>query len=253
MAVVVYNPTDEEMTATYIGLTDKILPEQKLKVDDARGRSYLNELGPRGLVQLEFGDEGDGVLQKAEAGRRKYNEFWRKQILRYNQTNERQKQNGGAYQEPPDEIRRHAERLGLKLLEPFAFTDDAAIRMADVKQENLAKDRLLAQKDVEMGELKAQMGTMQDQMNQLLAMLKSGQQKGEKPLPAAVEVDLIETRKRLGYKFLNSTQFEPWVAKNWDTIFTQPEEIQKEIKGKYADLYARPFPEHRPDLDSAGA
>jgi hypothetical protein len=252
MAVVVYNPTDEEMIATYIGLTDKILPEQKLKVDDARGRSYLNELGPRGLVQLEFGDEGDGVAKKADAGRRKCYEFRRKQILRYNQTNERQKQNGGAYQEPPDYIRRWSENLGLKLLEPFAFTDDASIRMADVKQENLAKDRLLAQKDVEMGELKAQMGTMQDQMNQLLAMLKSGQQEKE-PAPAAVEVDLIETRKRLGYKFLNSTQFEPWVAKNWENIFNQPEEIQKEIKGKYADLYARPFPEQRPDLDSTGA
>lgn len=252
MAVVVYNPTDEEMTATYIGLTDKILPEQKLKVDDARGRSYLNELGPRGLVQLEFGDEGEGVAKKADAGRRKCYEFRRKQILRYNQTNERQKQNGGAFQEPPDYIRRWSENLGLKLLEPFAFTDDAAVRMADVKQENLAKDRLLAQKDVEMGELKSQMGTMQDQMNQLLAMLKSGQQKESLPTPAT-EADLIETRKRLGYKFLNSTQFEPWVAKNWENIFNQPEEIQKEIKGKYADLYARPFPEHRPDLDSAGA
>lgn len=252
MAVVVYNPTDEEMTATYIGLTDKILPEQKLKVDDARGRSYLNELGPRGLVQLEFGDEGEGVAKKADAGRRKCYEFRRKQILRYNQTNERQKQNGGAFQEPPDYIRRWSESLGLKLLEPFAFTDDAAVRMADVKQENLAKDRLLAQKDVEMGELKSQMGTMQDQMNQLLAMLKSGQQKESLPTPAT-EVDLIEVRKRLGYKFMNSTQFEPWVAKNWESIFNQPEEIQKEIKGKYADLYARPFPEQRPDLDSAGA
>ena len=158
MAVVVYNPTDEEMTATYIGLTDKILPEQKLKVDDARGRSYLNELGPRGLVQLEFGDEGEGVAKKADAGRRKCYEFRRKQILRYNQTNERQKQNGGAYQEPPDYISRWSENLGLKLLEPFAFTDDAAVRMADVKQENLAKDRLLAQKDVEMGELKSSDG-----------------------------------------------------------------------------------------------
>jgi len=252
MAVVVYNPTDEEMTATYIGLTDKILPEQKLKVDDARGRSYLNELGPRGLVQLEFGDEGEGVAKKADAGRRKCYEFRRKQILRYNQTNERQKQNGGAFQEPPDYIRRWSENMGLKLLEPFAFTDDAAVRMADVKQENLAKDRLLAQKDVEMGELKSQMSTMQDQMNQLLAMLKGGQQKESLPTPAT-EVDLIEVRKRLGYKFMNSTQFEPWVAKNWENIFNQPEEIQKEIKGKYADLYARPFPEHRPDLDSAGA
>lgn len=252
MAMVVYNPTDEEMTATYIGLTDKILPEQKLKVDDARGRSYLNELGPRGLVQLEFGDEGEGVAKKAEAGRRKCYEFRRKQILRYNQTNERQKQNGGAYQEPPDFIRRWSENMGLKLLEPFAFTDEAATKMADVKQENLAKDRLLAQKEVEMGELKGQMAAMQGQMNQLLAMLKGGAE-----MPAASseqkEVDLLEVRKRLGFKTLNSNQFNNWVTRNWDEIANQPEEIQKEIRQKYADMYARPFPEAQPELDSAGA
>jgi hypothetical protein len=247
----VYNPTDEEMTATYIGLTDKILPEQKLKVDDARGRSYLNELGPRGLVQLEFGDEGEGVARKADAGRRKCYEFRRKQILRYNQTNERQKQNGGAYQEPPDYIRRWSENMGLKLLEPFAFTDDAAVRMADVKQENLAKDRLLAQKDVEVGELKGQMAAMQDQMHQLLSMLKNNSATAPGPSIAAAAVDVIEIRKRLGFKTLNSNQFETWVGRNWETIPTQPEEIQKEIRQKYADLYARPFPDRRPDLDSA--
>lgn len=251
MAIIIYNPTNEEFTATYIGISDKILPEQKLRVDDARGRAYLNELGKRGLVQLEYGDEGEGAKRKADAGRNKNLEFKRKNVLRYNQTNERAKMNGAAYNDPPQQIKEYAEELGLSLIQPFQFTDEKNIRMADLKQESLSKDRLLAEKDREMGELKDSMKTMQEQMSAMMAMFQGQKAAAPAKSPEAVAVDIVEIRKKLGFKSLNSNQYERWVHRNWQEIFTQPDEIQREIKMKYADLYARPFPDERPELDLA--
>lgn len=137
MSLVLFNPTNETLRAQYVGEDVVIAPYpqhgHKVKVDDARGRHILNALGPRGLMSLEFGDEEE---KKAVIGLERNREFKKKQIIRYNQENERRKQAGMAYIEPTAQVAEYARELGIALLEPYALKDVEKAEVSRLKDEN---------------------------------------------------------------------------------------------------------------------
>ena len=66
METVLYNPTDkldkkfqEIFKGQYLGKGMRVEPGQKLKVPDPTARHLLNELAPRGLLSLNFGDDAE--------------------------------------------------------------------------------------------------------------------------------------------------------------------------------------------------
>jgi chromosome segregation ATPase len=251
MAIVLMNPTNERFEGLYIGTVTVIEPGQKVKVDDQRGKFLLNELGPRGLIPLEYGDEGEVERRKAEGGRRRNLEFKKKQVVRYNQMNEARSNQKLPYVEPTKEIKLYAEELGIGLLEPYKFQDDQAERMATLREEVTAKDRLIAAKDRDLAAMQNQMTGMQDQLNQLMALIKgNGDGRAEAPAPAQEErdVELIELKKEIGYLPQKKDHYETWIANNWDKYETAPPEIQEDMRKKWSNFYNRPFPSEPPVL-----
>jgi len=95
MAITLFNPTDDDFKAQYGGVTFVIpkVPEDghMVRVEDNKGNHILNQLGPRGLTSLDYGDEEEVKKKKAEDGRRRNIEFKRNQIVRYNRDNEARK------------------------------------------------------------------------------------------------------------------------------------------------------------------
>ena len=127
MAIVLWNPTKDELEGVYAGLTIRFAPDGesgcKVKVDDAKGRHLLNELGPRGLTSLEYGDEGKTEAKKGEDGRKRSKEFKLKQIARYNPDNEARKARQLEYVDPPKIIKEWSKDLGVKLEAPYELPD----------------------------------------------------------------------------------------------------------------------------------
>lgn len=254
MAIVIMNPTNERFEGLYIGTVTVIEPGQKVKVDDQRGKFLLNELGPRGLIPLEYGDEGDVEQRKIDAGRRRNLEFKKKNVIRYNQMNEARSNQKLPYVEPTKEIKRYAEELGIGLLEPYKFQDDQAERMSSLHEEVTAKDQLLAKKDRDLAAMQQQMTGMQEQLNQLLSMLKAPTPQAASPPEAAApgneerEVELIELRKEIGYLPQKKDHYETWITNNWDKYDSAPPEIQEDMRKKWVNFYNRPFPSAPPVL-----
>lgn len=83
MSVTLFNPTKQRFVELYGGKDYTIEPHGtkgcKLRVDDATAKHILNKLTPRGLMQLEYGDEAREE-EIAKAGRRQCERFWLRQI-----------------------------------------------------------------------------------------------------------------------------------------------------------------------------
>ena len=252
MTTVLFNPTNELFEGLYIGNVTVMEPGSIVKVDDARGRHLLNELGPRGLVSLEYGDEGEVKDRKGESGRQRNLEFKRKQVERYNQQNEARSHASLPYIEPTEQVKGYAKELGIGILQPYRIKDDHAEVTATLQEEITAKDQLLAKKDRDMAEMKKDMAGLQSQLNQLMAMLKAPAQPDSAAIPAenSVEqgqVDFVELRKSIGYLPQKRDHYEAWITNNWDKYETAPPEIQEDMQKKWIDFYPdRPFPKVRP-------
>ena len=50
MAMILFNPTNEDLETQYIGERVLVKSDSRVRVDDPRGRHVLNTLGPRGLM-----------------------------------------------------------------------------------------------------------------------------------------------------------------------------------------------------------
>ena len=138
MSIIVFNPTNEDLTACYSGANVTIpkFPEKghKVKLEDAKAKHLLNNLGPRGLTFLEYDDatdDGSKERRKAEDGRKRNLAFKRKQVATYNQNNESRKAQQLGYIDIPDHIEAYAQELGEGLIAPY--------QVADIKNEEIAK------------------------------------------------------------------------------------------------------------------
>jgi hypothetical protein len=252
MAIILFNPTDEEMRTQYIGEEVVIPPapdpRHKIRVDDARGRHVLNVLGPRGLMTLEYGDEGDGEARKAEIGRQRNLEFWRKQVMDFNQLNDQQHQKKLPYIAPSPQIKAAARRLGIKLYEPMSSTDDYTEAQAQTLAELDQKKREVAEKDKVIQSLSAKV----DKLTSLVeSMLQAAGKQAAAPAAADEDPsdDWAEVKRKI--KSINGNHFDKWVRKNWDAILDYPDDVRDLIAERWELLYKTPFPTMPEEVDAA--
>ena len=234
MAIILFNPTDEELKTQYIG-EDVIIPpapdpRHKLRVDDARGRHVLNVLGPRGLVTLEYGDEGAGELKKAEAGRARNADFKRKQVLDFNSLNDAQQQRRLPYIIPSAQIKNYSRQLGIKLYESYSSSDEATKVHAELLGKIDAKDKEVQEKDRTIQDLTESVNSLKGLVEQMLAA--SG-----KSLPGGNGggVNWDEIKHKI--KSLSGNNLQIWVGKHWDTIQGYPEDVRGLLAERWQKFY----------------
>jgi hypothetical protein len=240
MAIILFNPTDEILKAQYIG-EDVIIPPapdpmHKVRVDDARGRHVLNVLGPRGLVTLEYGDEGDGEEKKAAQGRARNAEFKRKHVMNFNQVNDSQAQRKLPYVTPDETTKRYARQLGIKLYEPMSSTDDMTQQHAELMGKVAEKDRELNAKAGQISELSAKVDKLSDLVTALLAA------KGP-------ETNWDDLKSKI--KAINGKHFQTWVATNFTEIQGYPDDVKGLISERYEKFYSVPFPANEQEARAA--
>lgn len=263
MPLIVYNPTNETFEATYIGETTIINPGDKIRMDDNRARHLLNHLGPRGLMQLEYGDEANdraGEKAKEKEGIKRNEEFKRKQVLKYNQTNESHKQQGLPYVPVPPEIQEYAKELGLVLVQPYQFKDKEVEEIAELRKVKTDQQKYIDKLEETNVQQAKDISDLKDQVRELVTMLKPQAEQAKADAvdtgdvttsQEAEQVDLDRWRSELGYVRLTTAHFENWVARRWDDIMAAPPEIQAEIQEKFRRFYNKPFPTDRPEVQDA--
>lgn len=246
MAIVLFNPTNEDMETQYIGETVIIKSGSKVRVDDARGKHVLNTLGPRGLMSLEYGDEGEKEDIKRTEGINRNMAFKRKQVVNFNQYNEQRYQARLPYLAPTKQLQEYAKELGIGLREPYNVEDAAVKEMSDLKKEISAKDQQLAQRDRTISE-------MQGQISELSALMKQFVEKG-----AGAAKDLMdETDKAkqeadgldVDLRKLSKNNMADWLMKNWNLTQKYPDEVKAKIANRFETLYGELMPANKADLE----
>jgi hypothetical protein len=134
MSKLLWNPTNEELSHQYSGVTYFFAPGEKKKVPDNCGAHLLHNLDARGLTVLELDENGKVDEEKIKVDALARNKaFKMRTVSDFNQRNEGRKQQGMSYLSPTEKIKEYAIELGLGLLELFT--------VKDVEREAAAKDR----------------------------------------------------------------------------------------------------------------
>lgn len=174
MSVVLYNPThkldekfQELFKGQYLGRVQVINPGQKIKVPDAAARHLLNELSPRGLMSLDFGDE-DKIDEITKEGLERNRTFKVKQLNDFNEKNSARKHMGLPYLWPSKFLKLYAEEIGVKLIESYQVDDAQLQKVKGLEEENKA--------------LRDQMSDMNEKMTQILEQITKPEFVKEDPL-----------------------------------------------------------------------
>jgi len=257
MAIVLYNPTNEDLRTQYVG-EDVIVEGElgdyydaegkrrpakcKVRVDDARGRHVLNVLGPRGLVTLEYGDEGGGEEKKAEQGRQRNHDFKYKQVIDFNTLNEQRFQSRLAYLKPSAQIKQYAAELGVELRQPYAVEDAAKRDVAEAmtRQNELREE--LREKDAQLEEMRDQMMDLTNQVKSLLTAVGKQTQKQD------AKDSIAGKWATLGAKVLI-----PWAQKHWEQIQLLPDDDFKDLNDRFVKVYGKGLPGTVEELEAVAA
>ena len=241
MAIILFNPTGEDLVTQYVGEDVLIAAGTKIRVDDPRGRHVLNVLGPRGLMTLEYGDEGEGEDKKAVVGRQRNKDFKFKQVIDFNTLNEQRFQSRLPYIKPPSHIKTYSDELGIELRQPYAVEDAAKKDMSNAMQRNQELEIDLKKKDSEISELREQVTELMTQFR--LFMQKSTGSDGQ---PPAGSSDLIGKWKTIG-----ANNLAGWIEKNWDEIQLLPDDAMQDLEDRYQAVYKKKMPKERDKLAKA--
>lgn len=216
MSTVVFNPTNETFLTQYVGHPIELVPGAKRKFPDPTARHILNEMGPRGLVQLDYGDNEE---EKTALGKKLNLEFKKKQVIRYNETNEIRRQAGLPYITPPPQITEYADEVGIGIDQPYKIKDADKEKISDLMSEN--------------SELRKQNVEIIEKLNALMTTMSNHDITPPED-KTAVEKEI--ERNRLEYKDSGKRLFNDWVKANMSRIGAMPEENKKEIREKYGKL-----------------
>jgi hypothetical protein len=149
--VTLWNPTKEDFTMEYQGLTLHLLAGEKHPTTVKCANHLLNSFGQRGLTSLTYGCDEKQV--EADAIQRNH-DFKMNMIRRYNETNGANKVKGLPYQLPTKTIKGYALELGIELLEPYTMKDAEREAISKSTRENEELKAKLAAQDVAMTEMK---------------------------------------------------------------------------------------------------
>lgn len=239
MAMVILNPTDEDIEVKWGGLDHVLKPDSRTTFEDKDGKQIVHNYSNRGLVELNYGDEGEIELQKIAAGRLKYDEFWTKQVVNYNQINEERQQGNRPFIRPTKEVIHHAKRLGLKLLEPYKVEDAGSKELSLLMEQNKRLERESTKKDKALADLQVQINTLTGNFKQFMSLAGVEVKKETGP-------DILAPITRM-----NKKSFSTWLAKNWDEISSYPDDARHRVAKKHQDLFGTPLPEERPAIEAA--
>lgn len=241
MAMVILNPTDENIEVKWSGQTYVLEPDSRQTFPDQDGKQIIHNYNNRGLVELNYGDEGEIELQKIKAGRVKYDEFWTKQIVNYNQINEERQQGNRPFIRPTKEVVYHAKRLGLKLLEPYKIEDKTNKELSLLMEQNRELKKASEEKDKALVSMQEQISTLTSNFKQLMSLAGANAKKEPSP-----DVKSIIVR-------MNKKSFSAWLAKNWDEINSYPDDAKSDIAKKHQDLFGTALPKEKPAIEAAAA
>lgn len=242
MAMVILNPTDEEIKVTWGGQNYTLKPDSREKVDDSMGRQIVHNYGNRGLVSLEYGDEGEIELKKIKEGRAKNDEFWTRQCVNYNQLNEQREQSHRPFLKPSKEVQDNARRLGIKLLEPYKLEDAGSKQLALLIEQNASLQKELKKKDSALDTLKDQVGDLTENFKNMMQLA------GAKPQGDNTDKDYKAIA--ITITKMSKKRFLTWMTKHWTEIQSYPDEVKKDIADKHEKLYNAPFPVDRPVVEN---
>lgn len=133
MSKVIWNPTKEELAGQYAGVSYFLQPDEKRKVEDNCGKHLLNQLGQRGLSDLEYRSD-EGKIKADALARNK--SFKLRMIVEFNQRNEARKQMNLGFIPPSKEIDGYAQELGIELLKPYNVNVGDHDKLQRLEQEN---------------------------------------------------------------------------------------------------------------------
>ncbi|KKN52255.1 hypothetical protein LCGC14_0614750 [marine sediment metagenome] len=215
--MIVANFTPDTILWTHIGVTGRIKPGEIVEMAEPRAKHILNKYGSRGLVQLQYDDD---KKEKARDAKIIYEDFWVRQIVNFNQLNERRKNENKAYLDISPELAFHAKQLELEVVGPWKMTKASSSKeMEELKTDN---NKL---RD-EIGSFKEQVGTLTNQVETLIGkMTKEFDTKvGERD----VYLRQFKNKGAAAFKaWVKNTNKQEEIKKDW------PVEMQNEIIAKW--------------------
>jgi len=247
--MIVANYTPDPITYIHGGIPATIEPGKMVELEEKKANFVLNKFDKRGLVAMKFGDRPE---DKQKAAMEQWKRFWRRQIVNFNQDNERRKNTQREYVEPTEELLQHATTLGIELVGPWT------IKQTD----NVAVQAVL----VENATLKAEMSSLKAQMQELIEAIKAR----EVPMELRSTAEKVELTKRgaesqpekevvkpqtkapsvdnkpliAEFQMLNKEKFGEWVMVNLDRIQANdfPLDVRQMIEHKWEKLIQGDFP-----------
>ena len=144
------------MDFQYGGLSYTLEAGKRKKVEEAMGNHVLNALGARGMTKLEYDEDGKIVNEDKNTrdAIQRLRDFKIRQVLVYNERNERRKAAGQSYDVPTDTVKRYAVELGIELLKPYVMAEAEKGQIGKLTFEN--------------EQLKLQMNEMMKQMAEFM-------------------------------------------------------------------------------------
>ena len=256
MSTVLFNPTNENLTATHSGIDTTInkYPDDghMLKVDDGKAAHLLNILGPRGLTTLDYGDEGETKDKKASAGKKRNLEFKKKMVIQFNAQNQMGEQRNLPYLPPTKELIAYADELGIKLVQTYTLPDADAKKIGKLTRDGQEKDKRLEIESKKVIVLEEKVDKLTKQIGDFMAIMQ-GQSKPEKEQEEKPTEPAIDTSKSpydsivVKVKTLNKPQFTAWMKKSWEEMADYPEKVKAEVNARHEKLFGMPLPDKKPE------
>lgn len=205
--MIIANFTPDTIEWMHAGINGTLRPDDVKEFEESRGNHILNEFTARGLLRMEFGD--DQEIKKKEA-MAIYTRFWEKQIVVFNQHNERLKNENKAYVMATPELEKKAKEMDIGLVGPW-------------KLKIPAQNKKIEKLETENRELYGKLDKLQDQMTDLIQTITSERQ------ATVMEKDIYLKK----FKNLGKSQFRAWIKQNVELIRSWPPDIRDEVHIKF--------------------
>jgi hypothetical protein len=130
--MVVLNPTNEDLDMQFKGVSFTIKAGEKATLSASAANHVLNSFGQRGLSYLPFGADEAKIT---EDGKKRNEDFKRRQVIEFNVRNENRKNMNMGYLPAIDKVKEYALELGLELMQPYAPRDAERVKLNEQTDE----------------------------------------------------------------------------------------------------------------------
>ena len=244
--MIVANYTPDPISYTHAGISAVLEPGQLKDLDDNKAKFILNKYDRRGLVALKFGDDPEVKRQEAMET---YKRFWTRQVVLYNQDNERRKNTQREYTEPTPELVAHAKKLGIELVGPWTVKQTESGAVQALRDENATLKSQLTLLSEQIAELAKAMKArevpfeLRSPAEKVLLTQRGAESQTEVKPPAPVAP--IDTKPLIAeFQMLTREKFGEWVMLNIDRIQANdyPPDVRLMIEDKWERLVKGEFP-----------